>query len=244
MKKLIIVLIALLVMPSIGFAAKGGNKPPTSTTLEDRVQNLEDRLQNSDLDNDGFTPALGDCNDADANINPGVADILGDNIDNNCDGNIDECYPTQEVCDGFDNDCNGQIDDGLTLYTYYLDADSDGYGDGSNSIQSCGSADGSYVANSLDCNDQDHNVNPSQLGWFNAPDSYGSFDYNCDGIESKYNETIGSCSLVYGVCEGNEGWSGAVPDCGQWSDYIADCNFSILSGGCVADIVPANQACH
>ena len=126
MKKIIFMLIALLVMPSITFAAKGGNKPPPpppSTSLEDivndlsvRVQNLEDRLQDSDLDNDGFTPSEGDCNDADASINPDMYEVI-DNIDNNCDGIIDDCESAQEFCDGIDNNCDGQVDEGFNLGT-------------------------------------------------------------------------------------------------------------------------------
>jgi hypothetical protein len=118
MKKLIVVLIALLLMPtSITLAAKGGNKPTNGNDLETRVQNLEDRLQNSDLDNDGFTPYEGDCNDADYDINPGVYEILDDNIDNNCDGLIDDCASAQEFCDGIDNNCDGQVDEGFNLGT-------------------------------------------------------------------------------------------------------------------------------
>ena len=37
MKKLIVVLIALLVLPSITLAGKGGNKPPPDTALQDQV---------------------------------------------------------------------------------------------------------------------------------------------------------------------------------------------------------------
>ncbi|MEY3025875.1 MAG: hypothetical protein RLZZ238_772, partial [Planctomycetota bacterium] len=49
-----------------------------------------------------------DCDDTDADVNPGET----------------------EVCDGVDNDCNDGIDEGL-LITYYTDADGDGYGTGS-----------------------------------------------------------------------------------------------------------------
>ncbi|OBX22179.1 MULTISPECIES: Lcl domain-containing protein [Bizionia] len=41
----------------------------------------------------GYTTTVkpvGDCNDGDATINPGVPEIAGDNIDNNCDNQIDE----------------------------------------------------------------------------------------------------------------------------------------------------------
>jgi hypothetical protein len=54
-----------------------------------RLARIEDRLQNSDFDNDGYTPATGDCNDSEPNAFPGGYEIIGDNIDNNCDGSID-----------------------------------------------------------------------------------------------------------------------------------------------------------
>jgi hypothetical protein len=49
----------------------------------------------TDADNDGFYLEVGcgsspvDCNDADAAVNPGAAEVEGDSIDNDCDGEID-----------------------------------------------------------------------------------------------------------------------------------------------------------
>lgn len=55
--------------------------------LEARVQGLEKRFYHADLDNDGFSPATGDCNDAEASVNPGASEIPGDGIDNDCNPN-------------------------------------------------------------------------------------------------------------------------------------------------------------
>ncbi|MCH9813493.1 MAG: putative metal-binding motif-containing protein [Epsilonproteobacteria bacterium] len=41
----------------------------------------------SDLDGDGFSQSTGECNDQDPTIFPGATEIIGDNMDNNCDGN-------------------------------------------------------------------------------------------------------------------------------------------------------------
>jgi len=46
-----------------------------------------------DKDKDGYcdaSPQPGDCNDDDPNVNPGMAEKCGDNVDNNCNGQIDE----------------------------------------------------------------------------------------------------------------------------------------------------------
>ena len=88
-----------------------------------------------DLDGDGFTSEQGDCDDSNSSVNPAVTDLF-DEIDNDCDGEIDEAAdedfdgfsPEEGVCndldssinpyavdsgsnpDGIDNDCDGIID--------------------------------------------------------------------------------------------------------------------------------------
>jgi hypothetical protein len=57
---------------------------------------------NADMDGDGWTPAQGDCNDCDPNVNPGAIDVLpvagpdggiGPEVDSNCDGKFDPAVP-------------------------------------------------------------------------------------------------------------------------------------------------------
>lgn len=47
-------------------------------------------FQESCVQPDGHVPNNDDCNDEDPNVNPGVAEVCGDGIDNNCDGQVDE----------------------------------------------------------------------------------------------------------------------------------------------------------
>lgn len=43
-----------------------------------------------DFDGDGFTPNTGDCNDCDADVSPDDAEIGGNGVDDDCDGELDE----------------------------------------------------------------------------------------------------------------------------------------------------------
>ncbi|MCB9338945.1 MAG: hypothetical protein H6577_12520 [Lewinellaceae bacterium] len=107
--------------------------------------------QQEDDDNDGYGLAC-ECDDTDANINPGAT----------------------EACDGLDNNCNGQIDEGL-LADFYPDADGDGFGDASAApLQECAAPPG-FVDNNGDCNDNEVSVNPS------ATETCDGQDNNCDG---------------------------------------------------------------
>lgn len=148
----------------------------------------------------GYLVDSTDCNDALASINPNATDIPGNGIDEDCNGsdatlvvdndfdgfdNTVDCndnnsaiFPgATEICDGVDNNCDGNIDEGLTLFTYYLDSDNDGFGTANSSISSCASvAPNGYSDNDLDCNDNNMNINP------NASEVCDGVDNDCDGL--------------------------------------------------------------
>lgn len=86
-----------------------------------------------DADGDGFEhPGLGgdDCNDFDAEINPGEV----------------------EVCNVIDDDCDALIDEEVTT-TYWADADGDTFGDLLVPSEGCEAPPLGYVTNSDDCDD-------------------------------------------------------------------------------------------
>jgi hypothetical protein len=129
-----------------------------------------------DGDGDGYASCMNDCDDTDPDINPGQAEVVCNQVDDDCDNALhpdevdddgdgyDECtgdcddtdpdtYPwAAEVCDGEDDDCNGTVDDGF-------DQDGDGH-------TSCAG----------DCDDSDPAVNPGE-----TETACNAIDDNCDG---------------------------------------------------------------
>jgi len=156
-----------------------------------------------DADHDGYDAIScggNDCDDNNASINPGAT----------------------EVCDEVDNNCDGSVDEGL-ITTYYHDFDSDTFGNASVSIDAC-VAPGAYVVDNTDCDDSDLNVNPGQ-----AEICDNSVDDDCDGDIDMSDDECGECTtgetracpLTLGVCAGVDescvanAWAG----CDYGTDY-------------------------
>ncbi|MFM7199483.1 MAG: putative metal-binding motif-containing protein [Myxococcota bacterium] len=95
-------------------------------------------------------------------------------VSGDCDDQDDTVYPfAPELCDDLDNDCNGKVDEGLNKITYYLDADDDGYGLTTSTADDCAAPDG-YSAFPGDCDDTRITVNPD------APELCDGLDNDCD----------------------------------------------------------------
>lgn len=110
----------------------------------------------ADVDKDGFTAALGDCNDNNAAVKPGAT----------------------ETCNGIDDNCTSGIDEGFTRSLYYRDADGDGYGLEATSIQDCAKPSG-YSDQRGDCNDSSSSYRPFAA----EPSSTDGKDMDCGGTD-------------------------------------------------------------
>lgn len=139
-----------------------------------------------DIDDDGFADATcggSDCNDSLSTINPDATEIC-DNVDNNCNGRLDEGFDKDkdgyktcgaetdcddnnprvhpgaaDICnDGIDQDCVG----GDNTNCDCQDADKDGYTD-----KDCGGT---------DCDDTSAAIHPG------AKELCDKIDNNCDGV--------------------------------------------------------------
>jgi beta propeller repeat protein len=112
---------------------------------------------------DDLTATSGDCNDSDPAINPGATEVC-DGVDNNCVDGIDDADPN----------VTGQ-------QTFYVDADSDGFGNSLITSQLCTTPPG-LVSNQTDCDDSNPNIYPG------APEEIGnSIDDDCNPATSDSN---------------------------------------------------------
>ena len=98
----------------------------------------------------GFVTTNTDCNNTNADVNPGAI----------------------EICNSIDDDCDTQIDEGLAFTNYYADVDGDGFGLGSET-NACSQPTG-FVTTNTDCNNNNSAVNPG------AAEICNSIDDDCD----------------------------------------------------------------
>jgi hypothetical protein len=82
----------------------------------------------------GWILQLGDCLDTDATVHP----------------------TAEELCDELDNNCNGSVDEGVTHF-FHPDVDGDGFGEPTVTVDACFPPEG-YVLNADDCDDTDPEV--------------------------------------------------------------------------------------
>jgi hypothetical protein len=151
---------------------------------------------------DGFVADSTDCNDSETEINPAEEEVC-DNVDNNCDGNIDE--------------------NAVDATHWHADSDVDDFGNPDMEIIACEQPTG-YVEDDTDCNDSDAAVNPLSVEYCNAIDDNcdGDIDENTAADASTWyldsdGDTYGTSTVTWVSCAAPEGFVANGDDCNDLS---------------------------
>ena len=190
----------------------------------------------------GYAAYGGDCDDGDADYNPGAAETdCTDPADYNCDGSTgyadddgdgfaacEDCDDSDaainpeaaELCDSVDNDCDGTIDeaDAADAATWYADTDADGFGDPASTTAACDQPSGYVGATyATDCDDGDPDISPVD------PELCDGIDNDCDGdVDEGLSSTFyadgdgdgyGDPASTAEACVASSGWVADDTDC-------------------------------
>ena len=202
-----------------------------------------------------------DCNDADAAIHPDAAEPdCTDPVDYNCDNSVgyadidadgaaacEDCDDTDatrfpgatEVCNSLDDDCDTLVDDedddldASTASLWYVDADTDSYGDPALPSRSCVAPAGT-VADSTDCDDAAVSVNPG------ATERCNEVDDDCDSaidedVTTPFyadadGDSFGDSTVTLDACAAPPGWVSDTTDCDDTDAAVNPAGSEVCNG--------------
>ena len=200
----------------------------------------------TDADGDGYgdvDAAVDACEQPDGTVTD----------DTDCDDNDSGVNPGEdEVCDGDDEDCDGTADNDVQVFTWYLDADADGFGNpDAQQIDAC-SRPAKHVTNDEDCDDVSDvaaDVNPDATEVCNDIDDDCDDEIDEDDAEDAIdwyadtdNDGFGDGENISTACTRPQGFVAGDTDCDdtrsdvnpeareQCDDIDHNCNFDFGDG--------------
>ncbi|MDP6947326.1 MAG: putative metal-binding motif-containing protein, partial [Myxococcota bacterium] len=174
---------------------------------------------------EGFLEDNTDCDDGNSTVHPNALEIC-DQIDNNCNGLIDDADPN--------------LDPGATT-RWFIDADGDGLGSPDLTAETCLPPSG-YQLTDLDCDDGNPAIHPSQV------EICDGIDNDCDGAiddedpnvylgtapvwySDVDNDTFGSATAVaVSACAASPGMVSNNDDCDDSNDLVSPDATEICDG--------------
>ena len=151
----------------------------------------------------GYAATGGDCDDIDAAVNPGAAELCN-GADDDCDTLVDDADPDLDASSGG---------------TWYSDADGDGFGDASAGIFGCTQPLGS-TTDATDCDDTDLTVNPGATELCNGIDD--DCDTLVDGDDPTVDLSTGGSWYTDSDGDGFGDPSALVTTCDEPADAVSD----------------------
>lgn len=220
---------------STGFGVVISAKSTGSLTVNSNIDNVRIRVYYTSSSSPVYDP-----NDNDLNCQVNMTGLFRDN-----DGDGYTTGSTTTVCVGsgasaanvgYQNaasstsDCNDNNSVAWQNLSCYVDADNDGFNPSNATIQSaCTGSTCSYgwtttKSSPADCYDLNANAYPDGTNYSSstrgsvadsAGNSGNSYDYNCDGSNTKYSMYDCTAALGCTISQCYAGFSGSIPACGQ-----------------------------